>query len=124
MSPKAVQYRANSIIYFKGDQSDRIFLLNSGKVSLSSVDIETGQEVRDMIKMGEFFGVKSALGRYMREETAIVMQDAAVMVFSVPEFEQVASKNRASSRRCSPFSPTSCAASTARFRISWSATSR
>ena len=93
MSPKAVQYRANSVIYFKGDQSDRIFLLNSGKVSLSSVDIETGQEVRDMIKMGEFFGVKSALGRYMREETAIAMQDAAVMVFSVPEFEQVASKN-------------------------------
>ena len=93
MSPKAVQYRANSIIYFKGDQSDRIFLLNSGKVSLSYVDIETGQEVRDLIKVGEFFGVKSALGRYMREETAIVLQDAAAMVFSVPEFEVLASKN-------------------------------
>jgi TolA-binding protein len=93
VSPKAVQYRANSIIYFKGDQSDRIFLLNAGKVSLSYVDIETGQEVRDLIKMGEFFGVKSALGRYMREETAIVLQDSNVMVFSVPEFEQVASKN-------------------------------
>jgi CRP-like cAMP-binding protein len=93
VSPKAVQYRANSIIYFKGDQSDRIFLLNSGKVNLSYVDIETGQEVRDLIKMGEFFGVKSALGRYIREETAVVLQDSAVMVFSVPEFEQVASKN-------------------------------
>jgi TolA-binding protein len=93
VSPKAVQYRANSIIYFKGDQSDRIFLLNSGKVNLSYVDIETGQEVRDLIKMGEFFGVKSALGRYIREETAIVLQDSAVMVFSVPEFEQLASKN-------------------------------
>jgi len=93
VSPKAVQYRASSIIYFKGDQSDRIFLLNSGKVSLSYVDIETGQEVRDLIKMGEFFGVKSALGRYLREETAIVLQDSAVMVFSVPEFEQLAAKN-------------------------------
>jgi TolA-binding protein len=93
VSPKAVQYRSNSIIYFKGDQSDRIFLLNSGKVSLSYVDIETGQEVRDLIKMGEFFGVKSALGRYIREETAVVLQDAAVMVFSVPEFEQLAAKN-------------------------------
>jgi TolA-binding protein len=93
VSPKAVQYRASSIIYFKGDQSDRIFLLNAGKVSLSYVDIETGQEVRDLIKMGEFFGVKSALGRYMREETAIVLQDSTVMVFSVPEFEQLASKN-------------------------------
>jgi TolA-binding protein len=93
VSPKAVQYRSNSIIYFKGDQSDRIFLLNSGKVSLSYVDVETGQELRDLIKMGEFFGVKSALGHYMREETAVVLQDAAVMVFSVPEFEALASKN-------------------------------
>jgi TolA-binding protein len=93
VSPKAVQYRSNSIIYFKGDQSDRIFLLNSGKISLSYLDIETGQEVRDLIKMGEFFGVKSALGRYIREETAVVLLDATVMVFSVPEFEQLAAKN-------------------------------
>jgi TolA-binding protein len=91
--PKAVQYRANSIIYFKGDQSERIFLLNAGKISLSYVDIETGQEMRDLIKTGEFFGVKSALGHYIREETAIVLQDSTVMVFSVPEFEQLATKN-------------------------------
>ncbi len=91
--PKAVQYRANSIIYFKGDQSERIFLLNPGKVSLSYVDIETGQEVRDLIKTGEFFGVKSALGHYMREETAVVLQDSTVMVILRPEFEQLATKN-------------------------------
>ncbi len=91
--PKAVQYRANSIIYFKGDQSERIFLLNAGKISLSYVDIESGQEIRDLIKTGEFFGVKSALGRYIREETAIVLQDSTVMVFSVPEFEVLATKN-------------------------------
>jgi len=91
--PKAVQYRANSIIYFKGDQSERVFLLNAGKISLSYVDIESGQEMRDLIKTGEFFGVKSALGHYIREETAVVLQDSTVMVFSVPEFEQLASKN-------------------------------
>jgi len=93
VSPKALQYRANSIIYFRGDQSERVFLLNSGRVSLTYVDIETGQEVRDLIKTGEFFGVKSALGRYPREENAVVLQDAAVMIFSVPEFEQLAAKN-------------------------------
>ena len=91
--PKAVQYRANSIIYFKGDQSERIYLLNAGKISLSYVDIESGQEIRDLIKTGEFFGVKSALGRYIREETAIVLQDSTVMVFSVSEFEVLATKN-------------------------------
>ncbi len=91
--PKAVQYRANSIIYFKGDQSERIFLLNAGKISLSYVDTESGQEMRDLIKTGEFFGVKSALGHYAREETAMVLQDSTVMAFSVGEFEQLATKN-------------------------------
>jgi TolA-binding protein len=91
--PKPIQYGANSIIYFKGDVGDKIYILNSGKVSLKYTDIETGQEVRDLIKMGEFFGVKSALGRYPREEDAMVLQDSAVMAFTVPEFEALALKN-------------------------------
>jgi CRP-like cAMP-binding protein/predicted negative regulator of RcsB-dependent stress response len=91
--PKAIQYRANSVIYFKGDASDRVFILNSGKVGLNSIDIETGQEVHDIVKTGEFFGMKSALGRYPREETAVVLQEAQVMAFTVPEFEALAMKN-------------------------------
>lgn len=91
--PKAIQYRANSVIYFKGDASDRVFILNSGKVGLNSIDIETGQEVHDTVKTGEFFGMKSALGRYPREETAAVLQEAQVMAFTVAEFEALAMKN-------------------------------
>ena len=91
--PKAIQYRANSVIYFKGDASERVFILNSGKVGLNSVDIETAQEVHDIVKTGEFFGMKSALGRYPREETAVVLQEAQVMAFTVPEFEALAMKN-------------------------------
>jgi TolA-binding protein len=88
-----MQYKANSIIFFKGDVSDRVFLLNSGKVTLNYTDPETGVEVHDLIRTGEFFGVKSALGRYPREETAQVLSDVAVVAFSVPEFEQLALKN-------------------------------
>lgn len=91
--PKAVEYKANSIVYFKGDNNDRVFLLKSGKVSLKYNDIETGQEMYDLIQTGEFFGVKSALGKYPREETAIVLQDSQMIVFSVPEFEQVVLNN-------------------------------
>jgi TolA-binding protein len=93
MSPKAVQYKANSIIYFKGDTSERVYILKSGKVSLKSNDIETGQEMQEMIQMGEFFGVKSALGKYPREETAIVLTPSLVIAFTVPEFEQLVMKN-------------------------------
>ncbi len=93
MSPKAMQYKANSIIFFKGDISDKIFILKSGQVSLNYTDIETGQEIHDLIKTGEFFGVRSALGRYAREETAQVLSNSVAIAFSVPEFEQLALQN-------------------------------
>ena len=93
MSPKALQYRINSIIYFKGDTSDRVFILNRGKVSLNYMDVETGQDIHDLIKVGEFFGVRSAMGLYRREETAIAVEPAAVIAFSIPEFEQLVSQN-------------------------------
>ncbi len=91
--PKALQYRASSVIYFQGDVADKIYILQSGKVSLNYTDIENGQEVHDIVQPGEFFGVKSALGRYPREENALVLQDTASVMFSVPEFEQMAMTN-------------------------------
>ena len=86
--PKVGNYRANSVIYFQGDVvSDKVFVLQQGKVCLSYSDIETAKEIREIIQTGEFFGVKSALGKYPREENAVVLSDAQVLVFSVPEFE-------------------------------------
>jgi TolA-binding protein len=93
MSPKAIQFKANSIIYFQGDLNEKVYILKAGRVSLKSNDIETGQEIQDMIQTGEFFGVKSALGKYPREETAIVLKPSAVIEFTVPEFEQLAAQN-------------------------------
>lgn len=91
--PRAVQYKANSVIYFAGDTGEKIFILQQGKIVLRSRDIETGEEVSDLIQTGEFFGVKSAMGRYPREDDAMVISDSQVVVFSVPEFEQVVSNN-------------------------------
>ncbi len=93
MSPKAVNYKANSVVYFKGDVNEQVYILKSGRVVLKYNDIETGQELQDVIQTGEFFGVKSALGKYPREETAIVLQDSSMVRFTVPEFEEVAMKN-------------------------------
>jgi CRP-like cAMP-binding protein len=88
-----MSFKANSVIYFRGDISDKIYILKGGRVSLNSNDIETGQEIHDYIQTGEFFGVKSALGKYPREENAVVLSDSAVIMFTVPEFEALASQN-------------------------------
>ncbi len=91
--PKAVQYSANSVIYFSGDFDARVYLLHSGHIALNSLDIETGAQITEYIKTGEFFGVKSALGNYPREESAMVLTDALVYTFSVAEFESFAQTN-------------------------------
>jgi TolA-binding protein len=70
-----------------------VFLLQAGKVNLVYQDIETGQDVHDLVQQGEFFGIKSALGRYPREENAMAIMDATVMTFTVPEFEALAMAN-------------------------------
>lgn len=91
--PKAIHYRAGSVVYFAGDPGDRVFILKAGQVLLKTADIETGQEVRDVVSTGEFFGVKSALGKYAREEDALVVEDASVIAFAVPEFEALVGTN-------------------------------
>jgi TolA-binding protein len=91
--PKPAQFRSGSLIYFKGDPADKIYILQQGKVSLVYQDIETGVDVKDAVQPGEFFGVKSALGRYTREENAVALSDTNVMIFTVPEFEAVAMAN-------------------------------
>jgi len=91
--PKPFQYRSGSVIYFQGDEAEKIYILQNGKVSLVYQDIETGAYNRDQVQPGEFFGVKSALGRYPREENAIAIVDSTIMAFTVPEFEAVAMAN-------------------------------
>jgi CRP-like cAMP-binding protein len=91
--PKALQYRAGSLIYFQGDAADKVFILQKGSINLAYQDIETKQDVHDLVQPGEFFGVKSAMGRFPREENAMALSDASIMAFTVPEFEALASAN-------------------------------
>lgn len=92
--PKAVQYSKGSIIYFSGDKDERIYILQSGVVILTSIDVETGSPVTEQVKNGEFFGAKSALGRFPREETATALSDSIVITMSLQEFEVIFSKNK------------------------------
>ncbi|GMO51184.1 MAG: hypothetical protein Pg6C_15760 [Treponemataceae bacterium] len=93
--PRAVQYQKGSIIYFVDDKDERVFILQKGVVTLTYVDIETGEEQIDRVKEGEFFGVKSAFGHFPREETATTGTDALAIVMTVDEFETVFTANRA-----------------------------
>jgi len=91
--PKPMQFKTGSLIYAQGEDADKVYVLQDGKVSLVYEDIETGNDMREQVQPGEFFGIKSALGRYPREENAIVIDDSILMVFTIPEFETMAVSN-------------------------------
>lgn len=93
MSPIVRNYKEGSVIYFEGDEGKEIYILKSGRIVLISKALDTGEEIREEIKTGEFFGVKSVLGGYNREETAQVLTDSVVLVFTQDEFEKLITKN-------------------------------
>lgn len=83
------RYKHGSIVYFEGDKSEYIYILKSGKVILTYLKIDTGEEEKEEIKIGEFFGVKSALGRYPREETAQTVGETVLLVLPSADFERL-----------------------------------
>jgi CRP-like cAMP-binding protein len=88
-----LQYRSGSVIYFRGDAADKIYIVQKGSVRVTYQNIETGSDEHDILQAGECFGVKSALGRYNREENAVTVQNSVIMSMSVGEFEQFAMAN-------------------------------
>jgi CRP-like cAMP-binding protein len=90
---KVLQYKVGSFIYVMGEASDTMFILRAGSVQLIYQDIKAGVDLRDPVQPGEFFGVKSALGRSPREESVLALSDTVVMALTVSEFEALALTN-------------------------------
>ena len=86
-------YKAGSIIYFEGDRGSNVFVLQKGAIRLIYTTLDGQEEVQEDVKKGEFFGVKSSLGRYPREETAQVLADSTVLLFDLKNFENLCLKN-------------------------------
>ncbi len=80
-------YKGGSVIYMEKDRAEEIYVLQSGRVVLNYTSPDGKSEIREDVKIGEFFGVKSALGHYPREETAQVIGGANVLVFKMQDFE-------------------------------------
>ena len=63
------QYKDGSIIYFEGDRSDYVYVLKSGRIMLSFIKIETGEEMKEMIKSPYEYHILSDLSHLLRTET-------------------------------------------------------
>ncbi len=93
--PKLIKYRKDSILYFESDTRREIFLVRSGRVIVTYKSISGDAELNETLAKGEFFGIKSAIANFPREETVTCIEDSQILVFSVPEFEALIQQNPA-----------------------------
>lgn len=91
--PQTRVYKTGSVIYFEGDKAQYVYILKQGVVQSIHISIETGEETREIVKVGEFFGVKSVLGFYPQEETVQVLSNAMVVQLTPVEFEALVSQS-------------------------------
>lgn len=91
--PVARNYNGGSIVYFQDDAAGEIYVLQKGRVVLLSTAQDTEEELKEEVQLGEFFGVKSSLGHYPREETAQCIGKTTLLVFKHAEFEQFIMRN-------------------------------
>lgn len=68
------EYKMNEVVYFRNDPSNALYLVKSGKISLS-IDIKDGFETLMIIKSGSAFGENSLLKDGYRVNNAIVISE-------------------------------------------------
>lgn len=87
MGIKTVRYKANSIVYFKGDTPNRVYILKKGSIVTKSTDLKTNDDILTMIKVGEFIGVKNVISNEPYSETVSTLTDSELVVFYKEDFE-------------------------------------
>lgn len=87
MGIKTVKYKANSIVYFKGDAPNRVYILKKGSIVTKTTDLKTNEDLLTMIKVGEFIGVKNVISNQPYSETVSTLSDSELVVFSKEDFE-------------------------------------
>ena len=91
--PNIRKYNESNIVYFEEDQGTDMYVLQKGGVTLITAPVGDRSEKRIKLKVGEFFGVKSSLGGFPREETAQVTMETSLVVFTPKEFENYIVRN-------------------------------
>ncbi len=86
-------YKAGSLVFFKGEKAEKIYLLKSGVACSLFISSDTGREDSEDLKIGEFFGIVSVFGNSYQNDTVQCITDCSIIVLSMVEFEFLVSKN-------------------------------
>lgn len=77
------EYSKEDYIYFEKDNSDKIFLIESGKVKIGYYTEDGREIVKSIHGKGDVFGEKAIIGEENRNEFAMALSDTSICCLSL-----------------------------------------
>ncbi|MGI9305095.1 MAG: Crp/Fnr family transcriptional regulator [Gammaproteobacteria bacterium] len=79
-------FRKNTVIVHKGDRTDSLFVIQSGKVKVYNDDEQGKEIILNILTAGDFFGELALLGETPRTATVLTLEESVFTIISRAEF--------------------------------------
>lgn len=86
-------YKKGQIIFFEGDISDKLYIVNKGKVKIFRYTKEGKEQILYILTNGDFTGDLSLLKKGKLEFNAEALEDTAVCTLTKEDFDKILEKN-------------------------------
>jgi CRP/FNR family cyclic AMP-dependent transcriptional regulator len=87
------KFPRNTILFSKGDKSDSLYILCSGKAKAIARDEQGKEIVLGLIGPGEYFGEMAALDGEPRSATIVTKEPSEILIISKEDFQDSLSSN-------------------------------
>lgn len=87
------KYKKGQIIFFEGDISDKLYIVNNGKIKIFRYTKEGKEQILYILTNGDFTGDLSLLKKSKLEFNAEALEDTAVCTLTKEDFDKILEKN-------------------------------
>ncbi|MDH5547897.1 MAG: Crp/Fnr family transcriptional regulator [Gammaproteobacteria bacterium] len=81
-------YKKNSLIMNEGDESDSLYIIESGKVKIFVSDEDGKEFTLNLLGPGDYFGELALIDGGPRSSSAITTEESKLLIIHKPYFEQ------------------------------------
>ena len=87
------RFPKNTIVFSKGDESDSLYIIQSGRVKAVIHDTEGKEIVLSLIGSGEYFGEMAALDGVPRSATIVTKEPTEMLIVHRNDFKSILASN-------------------------------
>ncbi|MGQ9617462.1 MAG: Crp/Fnr family transcriptional regulator [Candidatus Aminicenantia bacterium] len=88
------ELKKDTVIFEEGDKSDSLYIIYEGKVRISKMIPNAGEEALAILEEGNYFGEMSLIEDSFRSAWAIAHSDVVLLEISLQDFRELMDKNK------------------------------